>query len=256
MTVLRNGNYEYWPFLVRDLYNKHFSQAKSKKKQNELPPVSSMPEVEEKSDKAGADDGTKSGGTGMMDETAVFRMRNELVRQRDWMNKKLNKVIDANHKLEKDKKDLLLKIQKENTELINDCNTLRSENHVTSRRVLQLEKKFKEITGISLTNVKSIERDLEKFLKTSSVKHTPTNKATPFQQRKNAPLSTRNQTILEYYHKFAFPPNVNTANANLDNLTSILGDLDKNKEALASQNQEMQKLHVCPLFLKLVFYYC
>ena len=44
------------------------------------------------------------------------------------MNSKLKSIMEKNGKLEKEKKDLYLKIQKENTELIKECNMLRTSN--------------------------------------------------------------------------------------------------------------------------------
>ncbi len=44
------------------------------------------------------------------------------------MNNKLKTIVDKNSKLEKEKKDLYLKSQKENTELIKECNMLRTSN--------------------------------------------------------------------------------------------------------------------------------
>lgn len=55
-------------------------------------------------------------------------VKDELIRQNNWMNNKLKSITDKNQKLEKEKKDLYLKIQKENTELIKECNMLRASN--------------------------------------------------------------------------------------------------------------------------------
>ena len=50
-----------------------------------------------------------------------------------------------------------MKIQKENTELIKECNMLRASNHKISKKVLILEKKLKDISGISLSNANLVE---------------------------------------------------------------------------------------------------
>lgn len=57
-----------------------------------------------------------------------LNIKDELIRQNNWMNSKLKSIMDKNSKLEKEKKDLYLKIQKENTELIKECNMLRASN--------------------------------------------------------------------------------------------------------------------------------
>ena len=110
-------------------------------------------------------------------------IKDELIRQNNWMNSKLKSIMDKNGKLEKEKKDLYLKIQKENTELIKECNMLRASNQKISKKVLVLEKKLKDISGISLSNANLVENQLEGFLKKAapmSTKH----KETPFMQLK------------------------------------------------------------------------
>ncbi len=57
-----------------------------------------------------------------------MHIKDELIRQNNWMNNKLKSIMEKNVKLEKEKKDLYLKIQKENTELIKECNMLRASN--------------------------------------------------------------------------------------------------------------------------------
>lgn len=84
-------------------------------------------------------------------------IKDELIRQNNWMNNKLKSITDKNQKLEKEKKDLYLKIQKENTELIKECNMLRTSNQKISKKVLILEKKLKDISGISLSNANLVE---------------------------------------------------------------------------------------------------
>jgi len=81
-----------------------------------------------------------------------LKIKEELIRQNTWMNNKLRAVNEKNQKLEKEKKDLYLRIQKENSELIKECNLLRGQNKKIKDKVLKLEKKLKDISGISLSN--------------------------------------------------------------------------------------------------------
>lgn len=107
-----------------------------------------------------------------------IKIKEELIRQNTWMNNKLKSIMDKNQKLEKEKKDLYLRIQKENSELIKECNLLRGQNKKIKDKVLKLEKKLKDISGISLSNDNMIQNQLEGFLKkaaplTSKAKETP-----------------------------------------------------------------------------------
>lgn len=86
-----------------------------------------------------------------------FNIKEELIRQNNWMNNKLKSIVDKNAKVEKEKKELYSKLQKENTELIKECNMLRTSNQTISKKVLILEKKLKDISGISLSNANLIE---------------------------------------------------------------------------------------------------
>lgn len=84
---------------------------------------------------------------------------------------------------------------------------LRTSNQQISKKVLILEKKLRDISGISLNNANIIENQLEGFLKKAaplSTKH----KDTPFQQlKKNSQNlgNRRNQMLIDYYTQFAVP---------------------------------------------------
>ena len=132
--VIRNESFSEWPEKVSKLYDKHF--------QKKTEPKTAIPKEE-----------TEEGG----EEGEDVNIKDELIRQNNWMNSKLKSIMDKNQKLEKEKKDLYLKIQKENTELIKECNMLRTSNQKISKKVLVLEKKLKDISGISLSNANLVE---------------------------------------------------------------------------------------------------
>lgn len=69
-----------------------------------------------------------------------------------------------------------------------------------------LEKKLKDISGISLSNANLVENQLEGFLKKAaplSTKH----RETPFMQMKKGPVggtgNKRNQMLMDYYQQYA-----------------------------------------------------
>ena len=76
---------------------------------------------------------------------------------------------------------------------------LRASNQKISKKVLILEKKLKDISGISLSNANLVENQLEGFLKKAaplSTKH----RETPFMQLKKPNNGNkRNQMLMDYY---------------------------------------------------------
>ena len=86
------------------------------------------------------------------DDSEGDRVKEELLRQRNWIESKLQNMNKSNKKLENERK----KIQNDNLELIRvsltlfmdqKCNKLRDDNHKRSKRVQLLEKKFKDLIG-------------------------------------------------------------------------------------------------------------
>jgi chromosome segregation ATPase len=192
--LLKNTRHQEWPLKLRDIYATHFDTKGDDK--NTSDPHPSGPA-------SGAAD-----GEGQDNESS--NVKDELIRQRNWMNNKLKSISEKNKKLEKEKNDIYLKIQKENTELIKECNMLRDDNHKISRKVLVLEKKLKDISGISLSNSNLIDAQIENFLKKAS-SLTTKHKDTPFMARKKnmggagTGNNARYQMLLDYYNQFAVP---------------------------------------------------
>ena len=105
---------------------------------------------------------------------------------------------------------------------------LRASNHKISKKVLILEKKLKDISGISLSNANLVENQLEGFLKKAaplSTKH----KETPFVQLKKGSQNPnkRNKMLLDYYNQYALSNSVNQRPPG-DNLEGIIGEMEKN----------------------------
>ncbi len=63
-------------------------------------------------------------------------IREELMRQRDFMNKKLLSVSKFNENAEDEREGTYIRIQNENTNLINECNFLRKEKHLIQNKVI------------------------------------------------------------------------------------------------------------------------
>lgn len=63
----------------------------------------------------------------MLPSDSQDSLREELIKQRDFMSKKICTISKANKRAEGDRDDMILKVQNENTQLIRECNTLREE---------------------------------------------------------------------------------------------------------------------------------
>ena len=246
-TLMKYPHLDQWPFKLVDIYNKHFARKDSEKLK--------IPESFWGKDAEMIGIGAVGGGglgqfttpkSMTSEDKASLKTKTELVRQIVWLNKKLNREGQKNKTLKREKELILAKIRDENVKLISDCNTLRTENQKISKHVNQLEVKFKEIMAINSTNVKDIERDMEKVLmRYVSPKASSKPKETPFVQRKNNPASSSHQqAIVDFYAKFT-PSQVANAGA----LSGLVGDLEKNREVLALQNEEMSRLQVCIIYI-------
>ena len=91
--MIRNEALSDWPEKVSQLYEKHFEK-RLKQKDDQVASVNK-----------GSDD--------MMSpqrNEEEMNIKDELIRQNNWMNSKLKSIMDKNSKLEKEKKDLYLKI--------------------------------------------------------------------------------------------------------------------------------------------------
>lgn len=230
-TMIRNESLNDWPVKVSQLYSKHFDSKPGQKEEQTL-----SPEPRESD--------TLSGTSGLdmnLKSEEESNIKEELIRQNNWMNSKLKSIVDKNQKLEKEKKDLYLKIQKENTELIKECNMLRTSNQKISKKVLVLEKKLKDISGISLSNANLIENQLEGFLK-KAAPLTQKHKDTPFiQLKKSGQGNKRNQMLVDYYNQYTQSQTVSKDEQG-ENLDGILGEMEKNQNQIQMQNFEIQQL--------------
>ena len=74
-------------------------------------------------------------------EYEAYLIKEELIRQRNWLGNKLNNMKHNNKMLEVQKKS----VQSENLKLISECNRLREESKSISKKVQMLEKKLKDV---------------------------------------------------------------------------------------------------------------
>eukprot|EP00831_Metopus_contortus_P079453 TRINITY_DN7905_c0_g1_i1.p1 TRINITY_DN7905_c0_g1~~TRINITY_DN7905_c0_g1_i1.p1 ORF type:complete len:238 (+),score=38.62 TRINITY_DN7905_c0_g1_i1:99-812(+) len=106
-------------------------------------------------------------------------------------------------------------------------------------KVRQLEDKFKELTGISLTNVQNIEKEIKKFIHPGMMK-SATNRgaSTGFNVPKKQPQMGKSpSSILQYYNTM-----VKSEEEVKGDIGHLIGDLQKNKQVMEQQNVEMTKL--------------
>ena len=166
----------------------------------------------------------------------TLRVRDELVKQREWLEYKLKSVKRESDKREVEKGDAIKKLQKQNTDLINDSNKQKKDYDSLKVKVKLLEDKFKELTGISLSNVQDIDKELKKFMNpmrssTHRLASEGSSKSPNFQKSASAFLH-------QYRNKGE------EEDAKQGNINSLLGDLQKNKQVIEQQNADMVKLQV------------
>lgn len=127
MGLLEKKEYEKWPAKLAEMSQKVFAE-KIKKLDDTL---FSKPELVENTIFAKQKDKMQERGH----EGAIQMIRDELIRQRDFMNKKLAALKDANTRGEDERAEIFSRIQSENTNLINECNYLRQEKHILTNKV-------------------------------------------------------------------------------------------------------------------------
>ncbi len=171
------------------------------------------------------------------------RVRDELVKQKEWLENKLKSVRRENDKRDGEKCDAIRKLQKQNTDLINDANKLRRDYDGLKIKVKQLEEKFKELTGISLTNVQDIEKEIKKFIHPGSVRASTQRMSSEggIASLKRGVSQKSTGSILQYYNRMVKHGGEEEKQGNIG---SILGDLQKNKQVMEQQNLEMTRLQV------------
>lgn len=184
------------------------------------------------------------------------RAREILITQKSWLENKLESVKSEHSKRDKEKAERIQKLQKQNTDLINDGNILQRDYDTLKCKVKQLEDKFKELTGISLTNVQDIDKEIKKFIHPTAKSFVQkgtmslTEEGFTNSLKKSAAIPQKNaSSILEYYNSMVKKGEEEKSG----NINSLIGDMQKNKQVLEKQNVEMSKLQV--LFYKFELFY-
>lgn len=70
----------------------------------------------------------------------------ELIKQRDFLNKKIQTISRLNKQNEDERDGIVVRVQSENTHLIKECNTLREEKKNLKENLSSLEKALEIIT--------------------------------------------------------------------------------------------------------------
>jgi len=134
--VKRNEKFEDWQAKLNEVYTKNFeenSQIDNFIKQGSII-GSSIRELQ------------KDSLLESLEKNVHEAIKDELIRYRDFMSKKLITMTKVNKRIEGDRDEIFLKIQNENTNLIIECNRLRKEKHLIKNKWSSLQKSLKEIT--------------------------------------------------------------------------------------------------------------
>lgn len=77
-----------------------------------------------------------------MEHNTQQAIKDELMRQRDFLSKKISAVSKLNRQNEDDRDELILRVQNENTSLIRECNTLREEKKGLKEHFSNMQKAY------------------------------------------------------------------------------------------------------------------
>ena len=133
---MRNEKFEDWPTKLNEVFTKNFdenSQIDNFIKQGSII-GSSIRDMQ------------KDSLLESLEKNVHEAIKDELIRYRDFMSKKLITMTKVNKRIENDRDEIFLKIQNENTNLIIECNRLRKEKHLIKNKWSSLQKSLKEVT--------------------------------------------------------------------------------------------------------------
>lgn len=194
-------------------------------------------------------------------DSEVGKVKGELIRQRNWLSKRLKRMTKPKKTFEFEK----IKAQSENLKQIN---ALRHDNQDLSKRVQTLEKKFKDLCGnryivnfigIKPNDSEDIDRQIEKFLKQAS-SITTKYKDTPYVTLKKETNKTNRNQLLENYYQQVRLNVIIVQYTSIDqkaptnqtmmpmggnqrrNINNLIGDMEKNHTTLQNQNLELKIL--------------
>ena len=184
ISILRDPNYDNWPTYLKDLYNSYTWQS------IEIPSKFYSLEADECTD------------VKKEEKNDLSKIKNELIKQRDCVANKIHMEAKNSQRSSTQKHNIILEAEGENVLLIKDCDNLRDEGKNIVQRINILEKKFKEITGVQLKNLDSIETELEKLLNEQSEIPANIKMKTPYEKIKESPKPTRVKSLMDFYGKF------------------------------------------------------
>ncbi|CAD8104965.1 unnamed protein product [Paramecium primaurelia] len=125
-----------------------------------------------------------------IEKNTEVAIREEMLRQRDFLSKKINTITRTSKAADEDKTSLIIRVQKENTNLVKSCNELREQRANLISHLSNMQKALdilqKEIS--SLNNGESIElqpsdEDVPLYIEKNKIqKQISAPKLTPFQQ--------------------------------------------------------------------------
>lgn len=150
MDVMRNENFEDWGAKLKEIFAKNFEENAQIENFIQQGSIigSSIRELQ------------KDALLESLEKNVHEAIKEELIRYRDFMSKKLITMTKVNKRIENDRDEIFLKIQNENTNLIIECNRLRKEKHFIKNKWSNLQKSLKEITR-ELTGMTSESIDLQ-----------------------------------------------------------------------------------------------
>jgi len=171
-------------------------------------------------------------------------IREELMRQRDFMNKKLLSVSKFNENAEDEREGTYIRIQNENTNLINECNFLRKEKHLIQNKIGMLEKQARDLARE--LNDSYLDAYRSKVAKSMNVGGNEHVQNSPGQIPPTLLRNSKELPFKKYQSEKQLPPTNNGANVKKMYTNEILYSLMKEIDKYNEQNNTVQKLFQTP----------
>jgi hypothetical protein len=169
-----------------------------------------------------------------MSEKANAASNNDLIK-RDKATEKLYNEEDKLTQLKKQKEEVFRRMQKENTTLIAECNRLRKNLHEVFMHVVEIERKFEDLTKINpKLNKTEMVYQIKEFIKQthnkikSNYMNDDNDEVKPFSD--------------EVDSKYLFKPDENYFNSPNDN--NILRSMEEHQNKISMQNKNLESLKV------------
>jgi len=207
--LFKNQNVKNIPFKLRDIYEKHIAEFDREQ--------GGMIDLEAEKEK-----GKSKNAKENVEQGVYTTIQNDLLRQRDWINKKAFSMNDQNQKMKRESSEAITRVQTENTQLLKEYNELMKENRDMKDKLSLLKTELQDLKFLQ-------KKEVEDRMMTDSRRMTRESDARANRLRGSQSEATLSQVKTK-------------SSRHRNKFKDLLGELDRNKEEIAQQTQDIQKL--------------